>query len=258
MSGTVLSELWQYYQSQEGSGARRSSNLAYGLHAASGQARVIIGGRTIYLGKYGSPESHERYAREVARAAAVPPVQSALRLHEPAGADLAIDELLLRYLPRADGYYCWNGDRSKEFRSTVEAVGLLRQLYGSTSASEFGPRPLKNIQAAALEKGWCRRTINSRINRIHRVFQRGVVSEELLCFTRSPRSPACNSDVATLRNHDRPKQSLSPTSISLILNHALHRSTAGSARFIRRLQPTNERRISKKPDGAILCTTATE
>ncbi len=42
----------------------------YCLHRPSGQARVIIGGRHIYLGEYGSPESQEKYARLIAESAA--------------------------------------------------------------------------------------------------------------------------------------------------------------------------------------------
>ena len=38
----------------------------YLLHKPSGQARVIIDGKHIYLGEYGSPESHEKYARLIA------------------------------------------------------------------------------------------------------------------------------------------------------------------------------------------------
>ena len=103
--------------------SRRPSVPSYGLHKASGQARVTIGGRTIYLGKYGSPESHEQYAREIARIAAVPAeARSSLKLTDVIGADLTIDELLLRYLQWADTYYRWNGKRTKEFRSTVEAL----------------------------------------------------------------------------------------------------------------------------------------
>lgn len=44
----------------------------YGYHKGSGQARVLIGGRHIYLGRYGSPESREAYARAIAEAAALP------------------------------------------------------------------------------------------------------------------------------------------------------------------------------------------
>ncbi len=39
---------------------------AYRLHKPSGQARVIIDGKHVYLGGYGSPESREKYARLLA------------------------------------------------------------------------------------------------------------------------------------------------------------------------------------------------
>ena len=39
---------------------------SYRLHKPSGQARVIINGEHIYLGKYGTPESYDRYDRLVA------------------------------------------------------------------------------------------------------------------------------------------------------------------------------------------------
>jgi hypothetical protein len=42
---------------------------SYRLHKPSGRARVIIDGEHIYLGLYGSPESHERYARLIAERA---------------------------------------------------------------------------------------------------------------------------------------------------------------------------------------------
>src|SRR5580765_3181133 len=39
---------------------------AYGLHRATGQARVIIHGRNVYLGRHGSPASWEKYRRLIA------------------------------------------------------------------------------------------------------------------------------------------------------------------------------------------------
>ena len=46
----------------------RRKNLipSYLRHKPSGQARVSINGQTIYLGKYGSKESKERYHRLLA------------------------------------------------------------------------------------------------------------------------------------------------------------------------------------------------
>ena len=48
---------------------RRKSALpipAYGLHRATGQARVVIHGRTAYLGRHDSPGSWEKYRRLIA------------------------------------------------------------------------------------------------------------------------------------------------------------------------------------------------
>ena len=46
---------------------RRTGHVpSYRLHKPSGQARVIINGRHVYLGPYGSEESREKYARLVA------------------------------------------------------------------------------------------------------------------------------------------------------------------------------------------------
>jgi hypothetical protein len=39
---------------------------SYRLHKPSGQARAIVNGRHIYLGLYGSSESHERFAQLIA------------------------------------------------------------------------------------------------------------------------------------------------------------------------------------------------
>lgn len=47
-------------------GKRKQTLPSYLLHQASGQARMIIGGRTIYLGEYGSEESRRRYGDVIA------------------------------------------------------------------------------------------------------------------------------------------------------------------------------------------------
>ena len=51
---------------------KRSRVPAYRLHKPSGQARVIIDGQHIHLGRYGSPESREKYARLIAERAVSP------------------------------------------------------------------------------------------------------------------------------------------------------------------------------------------
>ena len=49
--------------------AKRPRIPKYSLHKSSGRARVILNGRHIFLGKYGSEESLERYNRLVAELA---------------------------------------------------------------------------------------------------------------------------------------------------------------------------------------------
>ena len=44
----------------------RKTKPAYQHHRGSGQAKVRINGKDIYLGKYGTPESYERYEDVVA------------------------------------------------------------------------------------------------------------------------------------------------------------------------------------------------
>lgn len=44
----------------------RRSIPRYCLLKPTGQARVIIGGRHICLGVYGTPDSHKRYTAEIA------------------------------------------------------------------------------------------------------------------------------------------------------------------------------------------------
>lgn len=46
--------------------ARVPAIPSYRLHKPSGQARVIVGGKQIYLGPFGSPESQRRYAQLLA------------------------------------------------------------------------------------------------------------------------------------------------------------------------------------------------
>ena len=55
----------------------RQSMPSYRLHKPSGQARTIINGRHIYLGKFNSPDSRQKYARLLAETAQ--PAESAER-----------------------------------------------------------------------------------------------------------------------------------------------------------------------------------
>ena len=98
----------------------------YRHHKGSGQALVQIDGRRIYLGTYGSPESHEAYERAIGEwlAAAHSPDKSEVA---KVGVSLSISELILLYLRFAEGYYVQDSEPTKELGSMKEALKPLRQ-----------------------------------------------------------------------------------------------------------------------------------
>ena len=76
---------------------KRSHVPSYRLHKPSGQARVIINGEHIYLGKYGSRESREKYSKLIAELAAMAATDSIAPDARGCIQNLTIDELLLAY-----------------------------------------------------------------------------------------------------------------------------------------------------------------
>jgi hypothetical protein len=75
---------------------RKSPHVpSYRLHKPTGQARVIIDAKHIYLGRYGSPEAEEKYARLIAEH--LGNGASPLGLPEDDHADITISELIARY-----------------------------------------------------------------------------------------------------------------------------------------------------------------
>ena len=96
--------------------SRRQSLPSYTLHRPSGQARVRIQGRDIYLGPHDSAESRERYAQLLLNLA---------RQHQSIAVDrrwsecteLKVKELVLKYCLFAEEYYGMRGrdiDRSSD------------------------------------------------------------------------------------------------------------------------------------------------
>ena len=93
---------------------------------------------------------------------------------------LTIDELLLRYLDFARGYYV-NGEKpSKELTCMKEAMGHLRALYATDLANDFGPKKLKAVRQHMIDAcNLSRNVVNKRVGRIKRIFK-WAVSEELV------------------------------------------------------------------------------
>jgi len=162
--------------------SRRKNDVpTYGLHKPSGQARIVVGGQSIYLGKHGSPESYEKYARWVTKLAVASAAGKSAKPHrfDDAVEDITVNEVIVRYLHYAEAYYRLNGKPTSEYRSMVEASGPLRRLFGTTTAREFGPKSLKQVQEALVQHGLCRKSVNKHVFRIRRIF-RWAVAEELV------------------------------------------------------------------------------
>ncbi|HEX6987226.1 MAG TPA: site-specific integrase [Planctomycetaceae bacterium] len=154
------------------------------LHAPTGQARVLIRGRHVYLGRYGSPEAEEKYRRLVAEYLATGGVTPAPS--EPAKGDgLTVNELVLAYWRHAERYYRKHGRPTSELSTFKTPLRVLRRLYGSTPAAEFGPLKLKAVREELLRdstsratagggerksRGQCRSTANRSVGRIRRMF----------------------------------------------------------------------------------------
>ena len=142
----------------------------YRHHKGSGQALVQIDSRRIYLGKYGSAQSKEKYRRVVAEALATGDRLLPSTSHKALGG-LTVNELILVYWEFAEGYYRKNGKLTGETDNIRVALRPVRHLYGSTPASEFGPDTLEVVQRKMLKDGLSRNGINSRISRIKRMFR---------------------------------------------------------------------------------------
>lgn len=170
---------------------------------STGQARIRLGGRDIYLGEHGSAESWTAYARlaqEHAAGGGPRPVR---------GAVLTVADVVARFLAAAreertnpDGSRPWS-----ELLQFDHATRPLLAVHGQTPATEFGPRALKTVQAAMASgdwqyggerrvESWSRRVANHHMRRIKTVW-RWAESEELV----PAGSSAALATVRGLRQH---------------------------------------------------------
>jgi hypothetical protein len=77
---------------------------SYRYHKARKCAVVTIHGKNRYLGKYGSPESYEKYARLIAKWHATQDMPNVL-VEEPTDGVVSINAVVVKYLAFAEGYY---------------------------------------------------------------------------------------------------------------------------------------------------------
>ena len=161
---------------------------SYCRHKARDLAYVTIDGREIYLGRYGSPESKEKYARIIAERF---PTGVANGKPQPvaSASSITVNELILRYWQEyVEKTYVKDGKLSERQYPIRVALRPLKALYGETLAAEFGPRSLRLVREKMIDDGVDRRGglnrkyVNEHIGTIKRMF-RWAVSEELIDVT---------------------------------------------------------------------------
>lgn len=148
----------------------------YRHHRPSDQAVVTLNGRDFYLGPYKSRASRLEYDRLIAE-------WLANGRRQPGESGTANDrftimEIVDAFLTHAEGYYRKpDGTPTSEYDNCRQAVAPLIRLYGRKPAVEFGPLALKAVRQEMLDRGWCRKHINSQIARVRMVFRWATAQE---------------------------------------------------------------------------------
>jgi integrase len=158
---------------------KKPAQPAYRLHKARKCAVVTIDGKNHYLGPWQSAESHAKYATLIAEWNRTHGVLLGPVDELKAKTLLTLNDLILAYFTFAQGLYVKRGKPTSEQGCLRQALRFVRKLYGTTLASEFGPRALKNVRQAMVDAGRARKSINRDVHRIRRMF-RWSVEEELL------------------------------------------------------------------------------
>jgi hypothetical protein len=123
---------------------------------------VRIDGRDVYLGRYGSSESREKYRRVVAEWLTGSPTAPATVGSTPGDSAPSVDELILAFMTRhaANHYRHADGTPTGELDNFRDNLKPLQPLYGTTSANCFSPRTLRAVRQSMIEAGLSRRMIN--------------------------------------------------------------------------------------------------
>ncbi len=147
----------------------------YRHHKPSNRAIIELKGRQFPLGKYNSPESKEKYERVLAE-----------YLHNgrkiPHWLDnkcqrLSITSLIADYFRHVKQQYENDGSEPPYVNNVKQATIILKSLYGSMPVNDFGPRCLKTVRNLMVDKGWRRKTVNTRVQIIIKMFKWGVSEE---------------------------------------------------------------------------------
>jgi hypothetical protein len=110
----------------------------YSLHKPSGQAKVRYGGKDKYLGKYGTQESKEAYARFIA---SIPkPSNQAVTAELAPGAVLLVGECVNLFYQHTQVYYARDGVPTGEHTTIRYALRPLTARFKPLPVTEFASR----------------------------------------------------------------------------------------------------------------------
>jgi integrase len=141
-----------------------------------GTAFVRINGKRVYLGKFGTPEANQNYARCVAEWAVT---CTAPGQPPPNIGTITVDSLTIAFLDHVQ-----QNDHS-HYHSFRSAVKILLQLYSGITADSFTPKCLTAVQHQFTRqvdkngKRYSRQYCNTLTNNIRSMFRWGV-SQELV------------------------------------------------------------------------------
>ncbi len=159
--------------------ARVKHNPSLCLHKPTGQAYVTIEGRPHYLGKYGLPETQERYDRFIAEW-----LSNGRRLRvDPQ--EITVSEVCVAYLKYAEEYFVKPGDQDGKKKNTSQIFLVTRTikplvaLYGRKCASDFGPVAARTVRDAWVDDGLSRATVRKYFTTLKALF-RWAASHEMI------------------------------------------------------------------------------
>ena len=124
---------------------RKNRPPSYRLHKARNCAVVTIHGKNHYLGHYGSPESHEQYARLIAECRADSPQVPAPAPTGSIGTQ-TVNELMLDFLGHASECYQKHGEPTGEPSKIRPALRPAKTLYGRTPVADFWPESFERVR----------------------------------------------------------------------------------------------------------------
>ena len=141
----------------------------YALHKPSGNARVTVYGKRIYLGKYNSPESIAKYNSVIAE----------LESKQAGNSTITIGRLAILFMAHAEVYYRKpDGTPTNEATNFRHALKTVCREFPNLPVRNFGPMKLQQARDAMVKDGLARRTVNSWVRRLRQVIK-WAVSQEL-------------------------------------------------------------------------------